>query len=246
MSVFGSIVERGLGYQHLREYFPSLDWSRHRDAVEVVLGGFQAQDLYPDALPTLGDLRGQGYRTAVIANQRTERKEQLRSLGVEAEVMLMSGEMGVEKPDPAFFRTALRSSARRIRRSWPTSATASTTTSGRLLRPACAPCGCGAGPGASSLARCRRRPTSWSAPWRSSLDGSTRPGSSGPGPPREISGRRDRPAPGAGRPSRSDPRPCPRASAAATLTAGSTATGRTDGRGDRGRAARPPGRHRRR
>jgi HAD superfamily hydrolase (TIGR01662 family) len=109
MSVFGSIVERGLGYQHIREYFPIADWSRHRDAVEVALDGFQAQDLYPDALPTLRGLREQGYRTAVIANQRTERKEQLRSLGVEAEVMLMSGEMGVEKPDPAFFRAALRS-----------------------------------------------------------------------------------------------------------------------------------------
>jgi HAD superfamily hydrolase (TIGR01549 family) len=109
MSVFGSIVERGLSYQHLAEYFPIDDWSRHRVAVEVVLGGFRAQDLYPDALPTLRGLREQGYRTAVIANQRTERKEQLRSLGVEAEVMLMSGEMGVEKPDPAFFRMALRS-----------------------------------------------------------------------------------------------------------------------------------------
>jgi HAD superfamily hydrolase (TIGR01662 family) len=109
MSIFGSMVERGLGYQHIREYFPVEDWSSHRDAVEVVLGGFQPEDLYPDALPTLAGLREQGYRTAIIANQRAEREAQLRALGVRAEVMRMSGEMGVEKPDPAFFREALRS-----------------------------------------------------------------------------------------------------------------------------------------
>jgi FMN phosphatase YigB (HAD superfamily) len=35
------------------------------------------------------------------------RTEQLRSLGIEAEVLAMSGEMGVAKPDPAFFTRAL-------------------------------------------------------------------------------------------------------------------------------------------
>jgi HAD superfamily hydrolase (TIGR01549 family) len=107
MSVFGSIVERGLNYQHIAEYFPRVDWQRQREAVESVVGGFQADDLYPDALPALTALRERGYRTAVIANQPAERAAQLRALGVEPEVMAMSDEMGASKPDPTFFSLAL-------------------------------------------------------------------------------------------------------------------------------------------
>jgi HAD superfamily hydrolase (TIGR01662 family) len=107
MSVFGSIVERGLNYQQLADYFPVVDWVRHRDAVESAIGGFRAQDLYPDAVPALSALREQGYRTAIIANQPARRDRELRALGVHAEVMAMSDQMGVSKPDPAFFTEAL-------------------------------------------------------------------------------------------------------------------------------------------
>ena len=33
MSVFGALVERGLNYPQLADYFP-VDWAAHRDAVE--------------------------------------------------------------------------------------------------------------------------------------------------------------------------------------------------------------------
>jgi FMN phosphatase YigB (HAD superfamily) len=106
MSVFGSLVERGLNYPQLADYFP-IDWGAHRDAVERSIGGFRPGDLYPDALPALESFREQGYRTAIIANQPAQRNRELRELGVEAEVMAMSDEMGVSKPDPAFFVASL-------------------------------------------------------------------------------------------------------------------------------------------
>lgn len=107
MSVFGAIVARGQGYQDITGYFPIEDWRQHRDAVEARLGGFAAEDLYPDVLPALDALRARGYRTAIIGNQPAERKVQLQALGVEAEVMAMSETMGVMKPDPDFFAITL-------------------------------------------------------------------------------------------------------------------------------------------
>jgi HAD superfamily hydrolase (TIGR01549 family) len=107
MSAFGAIVARGQGYQELHSYFEVDDWRSHRDAVEARLGGFQREDLYADALPALDGLRLRGYGVAVIGNQPTERAAQLRAMGVAPDVMAMSEEMGVMKPDPDFFRIAL-------------------------------------------------------------------------------------------------------------------------------------------
>jgi FMN phosphatase YigB (HAD superfamily) len=107
MSVFGAIVARGQGYSHITDYIPVDDWRTHHDAVESRLGGFQPEDVYLDVLPSLDALRARGYRVAVIGNQPTERKAQLRALGVDAEVMAMSEEMGAMKPDPDFFRLTL-------------------------------------------------------------------------------------------------------------------------------------------
>jgi FMN phosphatase YigB (HAD superfamily) len=52
-------------------------------------------------------LRAAGYRVAVIGNQPAIRTAQLRVLGVDAEVIAMSEEMGVAKPSPEFFARAL-------------------------------------------------------------------------------------------------------------------------------------------
>ena len=70
-------------------------------------GGFGEADLYPDARRAVAALRGAGYRLAVLANQPASRSAELRALGIMPEVMAMSDEMGVAKPDPAFFRRAL-------------------------------------------------------------------------------------------------------------------------------------------
>jgi HAD superfamily hydrolase (TIGR01549 family) len=107
MAAFGAIVARGEQYQDIAKYFPVDDWRLHLAAVEAKVGGFQPADLYGDVLPSLALLR-ERFRVAIIGNQPAERTAQLRAIGVDAEVMAMSDEMGVAKPDPRFFSDALR------------------------------------------------------------------------------------------------------------------------------------------
>jgi HAD superfamily hydrolase (TIGR01549 family) len=83
------------------------DWRGHLPQVREAYGGFTAADLYPDVLPALDALKAAGYRVAIIANQPAERTAELRALGVRPEVMAMSDEIGVAKPDAAFFTRAL-------------------------------------------------------------------------------------------------------------------------------------------
>jgi HAD superfamily hydrolase (TIGR01509 family) len=64
-------------------------------------------DLYADAPRALEALRGDGYRLAIVANQPASRADELRAIGIDAEVMAMSEAMGVGKPEPAFFARAL-------------------------------------------------------------------------------------------------------------------------------------------
>ena len=107
MSVFGAVVARGQGYQDIAGYFSDIDWKARRDAVHAKLGSLTDEDLFPDALASLDALRDRGYRVAVIGNQPSRIGDELRELGVHPEVMLMSEEMGVMKPDPAFFGVTL-------------------------------------------------------------------------------------------------------------------------------------------
>lgn len=107
MAAFGAIVDRGRYHAEVFDLLGVPDWQARVQEVELRVGGFQAQDLYPDALPAIAALQGAGYRIAVIANQPAIRDAQLRAVGVAPEVMAMSEEMGVSKPDPAFFRRAL-------------------------------------------------------------------------------------------------------------------------------------------
>lgn len=103
----GAVIERGLEHRAVFDLFGIEDWPMRVEAVESVLGGFQAEDLYPDALPALEALGERGYRLSVVANQPGVREAQLRDIGVQVEVMAMSDDLGVAKPDPAFFARCL-------------------------------------------------------------------------------------------------------------------------------------------
>ena len=107
MSVLGAEIARGGQYLDVFGRFGIANWREWAASVEGEYGGFQAIDLYPDALPSMAALRGRGYRLAVIANQPAQRSAELRALGVEAEVIAMSAEMEISKPAPEFFARAL-------------------------------------------------------------------------------------------------------------------------------------------
>jgi FMN phosphatase YigB (HAD superfamily) len=107
MCAIGAIIARGGQYRDVLDYFSADDWRTHHEVVHAKVGGFRPDDLYPDTLSSIAGLRERGYRVAILGNQPAERTEQLRAIGVDPEVMAMSDEMGVAKPDPAFFADTL-------------------------------------------------------------------------------------------------------------------------------------------
>ena len=107
MAALGAVIARGGQHADVFRVFGADDWQARLPAVEAAYGGFRADDLYPDALRALGALRSAGYRIAIVANQPASRTAELRRVGIEAEVIAMSGAMGVAKPDPAFFARCL-------------------------------------------------------------------------------------------------------------------------------------------
>jgi HAD superfamily hydrolase (TIGR01549 family) len=108
MAAFGAALARGGEYADVFTLVGRRDWRDLMPRVQEAYGGFQVQDLYPDAMRALDALRTGGYRLAIVANQPVVRTAELRALGVIADVVAMSDELGVWKPDPAFFARSLQ------------------------------------------------------------------------------------------------------------------------------------------
>ena len=106
-AALGAVLERGGDYRDVFGVFGAADWRDRLDEVETRYGGFAGHDLYPDALRALAALRAAGYRIAIVANQPARRETELRGIGVEAEVMAMSDDIGLWKPDPRFYARTL-------------------------------------------------------------------------------------------------------------------------------------------
>jgi FMN phosphatase YigB (HAD superfamily) len=70
---------------------------------EQAYGGFAEIDLYPDVRPALGALRDGGTTVVIAGNQPRRRREQLAGLQLPADVIATSDDLGVAKPDAAFF-----------------------------------------------------------------------------------------------------------------------------------------------
>jgi HAD superfamily hydrolase (TIGR01549 family) len=107
MAALGAAIARGEDHREVFRILGVPDWRSRYEAVTAAYGGFSEDDLYPDALPAWRALGDDGYRVAILANQPVRRSAELRALGFAPDVMAMSDEMGVAKPDPAFFARAL-------------------------------------------------------------------------------------------------------------------------------------------
>lgn len=107
MAALGAAIAQGSEYRGVFDVLGVADWRQRRPAVEKRYGGFREEDLYPDARRALARLEERGYRVAVAANQPASRADELRALGIVADVLAMSDAIGVAKPDPAFFVRAL-------------------------------------------------------------------------------------------------------------------------------------------
>jgi HAD superfamily hydrolase (TIGR01662 family) len=107
MAAFGAAIAAGGEHSDVFTLVGRPDWRPMMPHVLARYGAFEPEDLYPDALRTVDALRDAGYRLAIVANQPVERTADLRALGVQAEVIAMSDELGVWKPNPAFFDRAI-------------------------------------------------------------------------------------------------------------------------------------------
>jgi putative hydrolase of the HAD superfamily len=65
--------------------------------------------LFPDVLPVLEDLRGRGLTLGLVSNFEAWLDGLLEHLGIRTllDIRVISGEVGLEKPDPEIFRMAL-------------------------------------------------------------------------------------------------------------------------------------------
>ncbi len=96
MGVLGGVIARGRPH---REVFTLL-------GVEMpnFERPFTKDDLYPDSLPALQRVRAAGYRVGVGGNQSPQRQSELEAIVGSVDLVMTSGSLGVEKPEPAFFR----------------------------------------------------------------------------------------------------------------------------------------------
>jgi HAD superfamily hydrolase (TIGR01662 family) len=60
-------------------------------------------DLYPDAIACLEELRSDGLRVGIVGNQSETLERWARSAELPADVISSSASLGVRKPDPRFF-----------------------------------------------------------------------------------------------------------------------------------------------
>jgi HAD superfamily hydrolase (TIGR01549 family) len=105
-TALGVVIERRQDHRRAFELVkPDFDLARERAAKEAqgTPWGFDASDLYADALPCLRELRAAGLRIGVVGNQPAVVESMLEELHGLADVVGSSGRWGVEKPSPAFF-----------------------------------------------------------------------------------------------------------------------------------------------
>jgi FMN phosphatase YigB (HAD superfamily) len=105
-AVLGMTMWRGEPHRRIFELFrPDLDLATARRQ-RLALGwryGFLPQDLYPDAVPCLKELRERGFKVLIAGNQPDEASASLRQMDLPVDLIATSGGWGVAKPDPRFF-----------------------------------------------------------------------------------------------------------------------------------------------
>jgi HAD superfamily hydrolase (TIGR01509 family) len=107
LAAIGAWISRGQNHGSAFEMVGRPDWRRRMPEFHERYGAFQETDLYPDVRPALAAFRERGHRVAFLANQPASRGRELAALGIEADVSAMSDEIGLFKPDPAFFAHGL-------------------------------------------------------------------------------------------------------------------------------------------
>jgi HAD superfamily hydrolase (TIGR01662 family) len=109
-AVFGAVIAMGKDYREAFQYFRpgfNLDVERQRRADAGHPEEFGDTNLYPDVRPALTALRDAGIWVGIAGNQTTRAGGILRSLNLPSDMIAMSDDWGVTKPDAAFFSALL-------------------------------------------------------------------------------------------------------------------------------------------
>jgi HAD superfamily hydrolase (TIGR01549 family) len=107
-AVLGAAIAQGLDHTAAFPFVaPNVDWEQFEDEHERRYGGFREQDLYGDVRGCLEELRALGFTIVLAGNQPARRTEQLRALGLPADHLVVSADLGAEKPDSTFFTALL-------------------------------------------------------------------------------------------------------------------------------------------
>jgi HAD superfamily hydrolase (TIGR01549 family) len=82
----------------------SFEQQRQQRAAEGYVEQFTADDLYPDALPTIRQLKDDGYLVGVVGNHPRGMPDVLRELEPRIDFIASSDAWGTTKPEPWFFQ----------------------------------------------------------------------------------------------------------------------------------------------
>ena len=110
MGVLGGLAALGRSHREVFEFFrPGFDlkgelerWRAHDP--DGLRENFDEEDLYPDVRPGLARLRDMGMRVVIAGNQPPQARDALESMNLGADTILISADLGVEKPSPGFFQ----------------------------------------------------------------------------------------------------------------------------------------------
>ena len=109
-AVLGAVTSEGRNNAEIFQCFrPGFDLAAERQRREDAGANerYTDEDLYPDVRPALSLLRQMGLWVGVAGNQTARAGQILRDLSLPADLVATSGEWGVAKPDPAFFRRVI-------------------------------------------------------------------------------------------------------------------------------------------
>lgn len=105
-AAFRDVIAKGEHHTRVFEILqPGFDLAAARAARKAAghADTFDASDLYPDALPSLRELKRLGYLIGLAGNQPEAAEAALAAMNVPADIIASSARWGVEKPSPAFF-----------------------------------------------------------------------------------------------------------------------------------------------
>lgn len=104
-AVLGRLIAEGRDHRELIDTLrPDLGWNgvveHFRNDVRPV---YLAEDLYPDARPSLEALKRLGYFVGIAGNQPVEREKDISAMNLPVDLIATSGGWRLKKPAPAFF-----------------------------------------------------------------------------------------------------------------------------------------------